>query len=89
MPTRETATTIKTYFETGDRPTQSEFGIFIDSAVRTSLITFADKFEGSGIGIPSFVSPTDVTAYNPGAMGISLLKSADASAAGVASRLTS
>ena len=37
-------TTLKTYFETGDKPTQSEFGHLIDSAVGKIVVplTYAD-----------------------------------------------
>lgn len=70
----ETKTQIKTYFESGDRPTQAQFENLIDSAIRSAMVALADGIENDGItGLVYFKSSTSVTAQTMGTYGTQLL----------------
>lgn len=70
----ETKTVLKTYFESGDRPTQTQFANLIDSAVRDAIKAVADSVENDGFtGILSFKSSTSVTGVNTGTFGLRVL----------------
>ena len=63
------ATTVKTFFETGDKPTQSNFEDLIDTAVRDSMVAIATAAEGGATGIIAILGSTEATAYAHGAFG--------------------
>lgn len=66
--------TLKTYFETGDRPTQAQFSDLIDSTMRSSLTTMANAIENDGVtGILSWTNASTVESIG-GAFGLSLLE---------------
>jgi len=57
------ATTVKSYFETGDKPTQSQFEDFIDTALRDTLIAIATAGEGGSTGVLEVTGTAAVTAH--------------------------
>lgn len=64
---------VKAYFETGDRPTQSQFEDLIDTAVRTTPIAIASAAEGGKTGLYEILADGDVTARSLGAFGRELI----------------
>jgi hypothetical protein len=72
----ETKTVLKTYFESGDRPTQTQFANLIDSAVRDATKAIADAVENDGFtGILEIKSSTSVTSVTTGTFGLRILSS--------------
>ncbi len=67
-------TTLKTYFESGDRPTEAQFGHLIDSAVRSAMTMLADALENDGLtGILYIKSAVSATTVANGTYGLRLL----------------
>lgn len=67
-------TTIKSYFEIGDRPTQAQFADLIDSAIRDATVAIADGIENDGIiGLLYIKSNVSVTAVPQGTYGTRLI----------------
>lgn len=70
----EAKTQIKTYFESGDRPTQAQFENLIDSAMRSAMVALANGIENDGItGLVYFKSSTSVTSQTLGTYGVQIL----------------
>lgn len=69
------AATVKTFFEQGDKPTQSNFEDLIDTAVRPSLVAIATAAEADKVGVIAILGSTEATAYSHGTVGRQLLSS--------------
>lgn len=71
--TISSATSVKSLFETGDRPSQQDFTDFIDSTMRGSLMAIASGVENLNTGYPRFTGVTNVTFDPSGSVGRQLL----------------
>ena len=72
--TIESKIQLKSYFETGDRPTQAQFANLIDSSLRDANILIANMIDVSGqTGIVDFTTTTNVTCRSAGVLGLQLL----------------
>ena len=60
---------VKSHFETGDRPTQTEFENLIDTLGRNTPIAIASAAEGGKTGLFEILGDADVTARNLGVAG--------------------
>mgnify|MGYP001572792066 CR=1 FL=1 len=70
-------TTVKSYFQTGDRPTQDQFETLIDSTMRPSLMAIASAVEDREVtGLIKFASDTYVTAAGQ-AFGLRMLETSN------------
>lgn len=69
-------TTIKALFETGDRPTQANFGDLIDSYqdYDETLDAVVSAVQGGGTGVINVVSSGAVSMVTPGAVGLTTLE---------------
>lgn len=67
------ATTLKTYFQTGDKPTQSQFTDLIDTAVRDILVAIATAAEGGSIGFVEIKGTTEVSVHASSDVGHEIL----------------
>lgn len=67
--------TIKTFFETGDKPTQIQFGDLIDSYqnAHTAIAAITSAVDQGGSGVVNIVSPTSVQLQTTGTVGLSIL----------------
>lgn len=65
--------TAKSYFETGDRPSEEQFVDLIDSTMRDSMVAIATAVEGGAIGVIEIESSAAVTARAIGALGVVML----------------
>ena len=74
------ATTAKSYFETGDRPSQSQFGDLIDSTMRPTLMAIASGAEGGNTGLLEITGTAAIAYRSTGTVGNQML-----SASGTAS----
>lgn len=87
--TAQNKTTIKSYFETGDRPTQTQFGNLIDSYQDTtaSLITLSSASLGS-VGLQVLAAGTSAAAQSAIGLGTVAVLNADGLAPIAGGRLT-
>lgn len=77
-------TTVKSWFETGDRPTQAQFVDFIESSMPEWQVDLAIQAGGGSVGIIDILSSVSATVHVPGAVGLAILQAnTTASAAGV------
>ena len=58
---KQSTTTLKTYFNTGDKPTESNFGDFIESSTQTA-VSAATTVSGSSAEQDTFVSAITIPA---------------------------
>lgn len=72
---------VKSTFETGDKPTQAEFADFIDTSIRDSMVAIATAAEGGKTGVIEIQGSASVTALPAGATGRLLLETSAASSA--------
>lgn len=81
--TAQSKTTIKSYFETGDRPTQSQFIDFIDSYVDTLSVAgnIAALASAGGTGFVNIISSASASLVTAGAVGLLVLQTATTAAA--------
>lgn len=64
---------VKSHFESGDRPTQGEFEDLIDTAIRATPTAIASAAEGGKTGIYQVLADADVTARSVGTYGLQVL----------------
>ena len=81
--TAESKSTIKAYFETGDKPTQAQFENLIDSYqdYSGSLNAITTQASAGTQGFPLIQSQSSAQFYNPGSLGLALILS-DTAASG-------
>lgn len=77
----ESIASVKSHFQSGDRPTQEEFANLIDTLGRTTPIAIASAAEGGKTGVYEILSDGDVTARETGAFGLVMLSAASTTAA--------
>ncbi|RJO72872.1 MAG: hypothetical protein C4523_02555 [Myxococcales bacterium] len=87
--TIKTKTSLKSYFETGDKPTQAEFANLIDTFYRDSLLAIATAAETDKTGIIEIQASALVTALPVGAVGRQLISVAATASARMALGITS
>ena len=76
-----TPVTLKTFFETGDKPSASQFGDFIDTAVRDTMVAMASAAEAGQTGVLDITATADVTLRAVGVVGGQLLGAATTASA--------
>jgi flagellar hook-associated protein FlgK len=74
-------TTVKSYFETGDKPTQAEFEDFIDTSIRDPLVAIASGAEGGKVGIVEILGTAESTSLAVGTFGRSFIQASAATTA--------
>lgn len=67
---------VKSHFETGDRPKQAEFEDLIDTTGRKTPIAIASAAESGKTGLYEILGDADVTARETGAFGLAMLSAA-------------
>lgn len=66
-------TSVKSAFETGDRPSQTDFENFIDSSMRDTLIAIATAGEGGSTGLIEIAGTAAVSTLTRGSFGTIIL----------------
>lgn len=77
MAILEHQTTIKSWFQTGDRPTQAQFYSFIESALPEWQVDVANQMEaGSSGGFLEVLTTASSTTHTPSTVGMQMWKAA-------------
>ncbi len=77
----EHQTTVKSWFQAGDAPTQAQFSSWIESSMPEWQVDAAIHAAGGAIGVLDILSAVSATTHVPGSVGLQLLQTGTTAAA--------